>query len=234
LNFHPPPPGDILLWFIVFLFSLSCHESAHAWTSERFGDYTGRYQGRITLNPIPHIDIYGTIIFPLVGMISGAMLFGWAKPVQTNPLLWRDKKKANIMVSMAGPLSNFILAIIAFTIIKVLLITDVVEPGGGRFDLVQPTVNQASLLIPIAKLLSIMLTLNIVLGVFNLIPVPPLDGSHVLESLLPYEMAEAYAAIRPYGIFLLLALMLTGVLGYIINPVFNGLVYPLLFGSQYY
>jgi Zn-dependent protease len=226
-------PGDILLWFIVFLFSLSFHESAHAWTSERFGDYTGRYQGRITLNPIAHIDIYGTIIFPLVGLMSGAMLFGWAKPVQTNPLLWRDKKKANIMVSMAGPASNFILAIIAFTIIKALLIYGVVDygmgPGSGPFDIVAPTPNQPSILIPIAKLLSIMLELNVVLGVFNLIPVPPLDGSHVLESLLPYEMAQAYAAIRPYGIFLLLGLMVLGVFGYIIGPVFK-LVFALLFG----
>jgi len=225
-------PGDILLWFIVFLFSLSFHESAHAWTSERFGDYTGRYQGRITLNPLAHIDIYGTIIFPLVGIISGAMLFGWAKPVETNPLLWRDKTKANIMVSLAGPVSNFILAIVAFIIIKVLLITGVVMRGGGYFDLVQPAFNQPSILIPIAKLLSILLQLNIVLGVFNLIPVPPLDGSHVLESLLPYEMAQAYAAIRPYGIFLLLALMVTGVLGYIIGPV-DSLVEMLLFGGQY-
>ena len=227
------PPGDILLWFIVFLFSLSCHESAHAWTSEKFGDYTGRYQGRITLNPIPHIDIYGTIIFPLVGMISGAMMFGWAKPVQTNPLLWRDKKKANIMVSMAGPASNFIIAIVAFTIIKVLLISQVVEPGTGSFDIVRPAFNQPTLMIPIAKLLSILLELNVLLGVFNLIPIPPLDGSHVLESLLPYEMAQAYAAIRPYGVFLLLALMLTPVLGYIIGPVFR-VVFMLLFGSQYY
>ena len=219
------------------MFSLSFHESAHAWTSERFGDYTGRYQGRITLNPLPHIDIFGTIIFPLVGILSpgGAMLFGWAKPVQTNPLLWRDKKKANIMVSMAGPASNFILAIIAFTVIKVLLIYGVVDyalglPGSGPFDIVAPTPNQPSILIPIAKLLSILLELNIVLGVFNLIPVPPLDGSHVLESVLPYEMAEAYAAIRPYGIFLLVGLMLLGVFDYIISPVFR-LVFTLLFGS---
>jgi Zn-dependent protease len=229
-------PGDILLWFIVFLFSLSFHESAHAWTSERFGDYTGRYQGRITLNPLPHIDIFGTIIFPLVGILSpgGAMLFGWAKPVETNPLLWRDKKKANIMVSMAGPVSNFILAIIAFTIVKVLLIYGVFDNGlvlgSGPFDIVVPTPNQPSVLVPIAKLLSILLELNIVLGVFNLIPVPPLDGSHVLESLLPYEMAEAYAAIRPYGIFLLVGLMLLGVFSYVISPVFY-VVNLLLFGT---
>jgi Zn-dependent protease len=229
-------PGDILLWFIVFLFSLSCHESAHAWTSERFGDYTGRYQGRITLNPIPHIDIFGTIIFPLVAILSpgGAMLFGWAKPVQTNPLLWRDKKKANIMVSMAGPASNFILAIIAFAIIKILLISAVVGPAtgpdAGRFDIVLPTANQPGILIPIAKLLSILLELNVVLGVFNLVPVPPLDGSHVLESLLPYEMSQAYSAIRPYGIFLLVGLMLLGVFDFIIRPVFD-FVFMLLFGG---
>lgn len=218
------PPGDILLWFVVFLFSLSFHEAAHAWTSLRYGDDTGKLQGRITLNPLPHIDPFGTVLFPLVGMMAGGMMFGWAKPVMTNPLLWRDKKKANIMVSAAGPISNFILMTIAFILIKVLLVTNVMQLNffntGGPFNIIVPSAAESSsYLLPISTILSVFLTLNILLGIFNLLPIPPLDGSHVLESLLPPALAEGYEQIRPYGFLLLIALMYLGVFQYIINPV---------------
>lgn len=218
------PIGDLIVWFVVFLFSLSFHESAHAWTSERFGDYTGRYQGRITLNPIAHIDPIGTLVIPLMGFMSGGIaMFGWAKPVETNPLLWRDKTKANIMVSAAGPISNFILATVALITIKILLALEILRPPfrgeGGPFDFVVPTAADAGFLNPLATLLCIFLILNVTLGIFNLIPIPPLDGSHVLESLLPYEMSQAYAQIRPYGFILLLALIWTPVVGWIMNPV---------------
>jgi Zn-dependent protease len=220
-------PVYLVLWFIVFLFSLSFHEASHAWTSEKFGDSTGRDQGRITLNPMAHIDLFGTIIFPLVGMFGGRM-FGWAKPVQTNPLAWRDKTKANIMVSAAGPASNAILAIIAFVTLKIMLLTGVVIPVGQFTQLVGPLTTQASLLVPISKLLSIMLSLNIMLCLFNFIPVPPLDGSHILESLLPYEMAQAYNQIRPFGAILLVALVLMGVFRFIFDPVYVVVVTALL------
>ncbi|HYP29449.1 MAG TPA: site-2 protease family protein [Blastocatellia bacterium] len=223
--------GDLVIWFVVFLFSLSVHEAAHAWTSERFGDDTGRHMGRITLNPLPHIDPIGTIVFPLIGMLSGGIaMFGWAKPVMTNPLLWRDKTKANIMVSAAGPISNFILVVIAFVVLKALLVSDVVAPARSLsyFSLVTPVAAQAAILEPLSKLLSIMLLLNTTLGVFNLIPIPPLDGSHVLESILPYEMAKAYEQIQPYGFILLIALMFTGVFGMILVPILNFVVRLLL------
>jgi Zn-dependent protease len=225
---------DIVIWFAVFLFSIAFHESAHAWTSERFGDPTARHLGRVTLNPIPHIEIFGTVLFPLIGLISGGMMIGWAKPTPVNPLLWRDKKKANILVSAAGPISNAILATVAFVIIKLLIVSRVLglPVNGGPFDLVGPLTNQASLLVPISKLLSVMLTLNIALGIFNLFPVPPLDGSHVLESVLPPPMAEAYDQIRPFGFILLIALIYFGVFGFIFNPIMSGIIY-LLFGSPY-
>lgn len=216
--------GNLIIWFIVLLFSLSFHEAAHAWTSEKFGDSTGRYQGRITLNPIAHIDPFGTILFPLVSALSGIPLLGWAKPVQTNPLLWRDKTKANISVSAAGPISNFILAAIAFVVIKSLITLDVVELRGGYYTLVQPIADQGSFLAPLCVLLSVMLLLNIGLGVFNLIPVPPLDGSHVLEELLPASMSEGYAQIQPYGFLLLYGLMFLGVFRAIFIPVFQFVV----------
>ena len=219
--------GNLIIWFIVLLFSLSFHEAAHAWTSYRFGDDTGRLQGRITLNPIHHIDPIGTILFPIMSALTSIPLFGWAKPVQTNPLLWRDKKKANIMVSAAGPLSNFILATVAFVVIKALIISGSIFLRGGYYTLVQPTPNQPAFMAPLAVFLSVMLLLNVLLGVFNLIPVPPLDGSHVLEELLPRQMAEAYYQIRPYGFILLLALMLLGVFGAILTPVYNAVLYLL-------
>jgi len=224
--------GDLAIWFVVFLFSLSFHEAAHAWTSERFGDDTGRHMGRITLNPLPHIDPIGTLVFPMIGMLSGGFaMFGWAKPVLTNPLLWRDKTKANIMVSAAGPISNFILATISFVILKMMLLNGiVVAQPVSYYNLVAPLADQAAFLEPLSKLLSVMLSLNVTLGVFNLIPIPPLDGSHVLESLLPYEMAKAYEQIQPYGFILLIGLMFTGVFGMILNPILF-FVIQMLFGQ---
>ena len=211
--------GFMAIWFVVFLLSLSFHESAHAWTSERFGDDTGRLQGRITLNPLAHIDPIGTIVFPLIGMLTSVPLLGWAKPVQTNPLRWRDKTKANISVSAAGPISNFILMILAFVVLKVLIAANVLgfNPlyGGNLYRAIGSAPGQPAFVEPLAMFLTIMLILNLALGVFNLIPVPPLDGSHVLESLLPVQMADAYAQIRPYGFLLLMALMYFGVLNFI-------------------
>jgi Zn-dependent protease len=217
--------GHLLLWFIVLVFSLSFHEAAHAWTSERFGDYTGRYQGRITLNPLAHIDPVGTVLFPIAGAITGFPLLGWAKPVQTNPLLWRDKTRANISVSAAGPISNFILMTVAFFIIKAMMMGGILRLQGGTiYTVFVPAPGQPGFMEPIAVILSVLLFLNLALGVFNLIPIPPLDGSHVLESVLPYEMAEAYAQIRPYGFLLLLLLLWTPVLGWIFNPLANILI----------
>jgi Zn-dependent protease len=215
--------GNLIIWFIVLLFSLSFHEAAHAWTSEKFGDDTGRHQGRITLNPMAHIDPIGTVLFPIIGAVTGFPLLGWAKPVQTNPLLWRDKTKANISVSAAGPISNFILAAVTFIIIKTLLVSGVMTfPRRIDFyNVIAPFPDAAAFLTPLAVFLSIMLLLNVSLGVFNLIPVPPLDGSHVLEELLPYNMAQAYEQIRPYGFLLLMALLYLGVFSFIIGPVYQ-------------
>ena len=214
--------GFVIIWFVVFLFSLSFHESAHAWMSERFGDDTGRHQGRITLNPIPHIDPIGTILFPLISMFTSVPLLGWAKPVQTNPLLWRDKTKANISVSAAGPISNFILMTIAFIILKALILSGILRFNPALrniYDVIAPAPGQPAFMQPLAMFLSVMLMLNLALGVFNLIPIPPLDGSHVLEELLPHPMQEAYYQLRPYGFLLLMALLYLGALSLIFQPI---------------
>ena len=214
--------GFLIIWFVVFLFSLSFHEASHAWTSEKFGDDTGRHQGRITLNPIAHIDPIGTIVIPLFMMFTSVPLLGWAKPVQTNPLLWRDKTRANISVSAAGPISNFILVVIAFTIMKVLIVAGTLTLNREYrtiYDVIGPSAGQPAFVQPLALFLGVTLMLNLALGIFNLIPIPPLDGSHVLEELLPPPMAHAYEQIRPYGFLLLIALLYMKVLNYIFEPI---------------
>ncbi|MBP6822759.1 MAG: site-2 protease family protein [Acidobacteria bacterium] len=221
------PIGDLILYFVAFIFSLSVHESAHAITSYWFGDDTAQLQGRISLNPMVHIDPIGTLAIPLLGFITVASglppLIGWAKPVDVNPLRWRNKDLANITVSAAGPISNLILALICFTVLKVMMLSGTVVPGfgqGGRFNLVTPLIEQSSsLLMPICTFLSVMLLLNVSLAVFNLIPIPPLDGSHVLETLLPESFRPLYDQIKPYSFFILIGLLWLGVLSYVFNPV---------------
>ncbi len=224
------PIGDLILWFVVFLFSLSFHEAAHAWTSERFGDDTGRLQGRISLNPMAHIDPVGTILFPLMGFmrIGGFFFFGWAKPVETNPLRWRNKDLANISVSAAGPISNLILAAIAFVLLRMMIGTKNYLPAmysGGPFDLVVPAPGAPDWMLPMGTMVSALLLTNVSLAVFNLIPIPPLDGSHILYTLLPDSLKDAYSTLSQYGFILLIALSALGVFGAIIGPVRDFVTY---------
>ena len=210
--------AQVFIGFTVLLFSLTIHEAAHAWTAERFGDSTARYLGRVTLNPIPHIDIFGTIVFPLVGLISGGMMFGWAKPVPVNTSQMRDRKLGDICTSLAGPTSNAILAVIFFIFLKIIFHSSLVWPSSlGQLEE------------PLDLLLKIGLQLNIVLMVFNLLPIPPLDGSHVLRNFLSGGAADIYdRIIQPYGFLILIALLMSGVLSNILNPILNfvfGLLY---------
>ncbi len=199
----------IPIFFVVFLFSLSFHESAHAWMADKFGDPTGRYLGRVTLNPLAHIDLFGTILFPLVCMLTpGAMMFGWAKPVPVNTMNMRDQRMGDIWVSLAGPLSNGILLVIFFLLAKFLFVSPIIDPSIF-----------GSLYRPIKAMVETGLTLNVVLMIFNLIPIPPLDGSHVLRNLLSGSAAELYERVEAYGGILLLLLVFTGVTGMIVQPV---------------
>jgi Zn-dependent protease len=199
---------EILYQMIAFLFAISVHESAHAWTASRCGDPTARMLGRVSLNPIRHIDLFGTIILPLVAAISHIPLLGWAKPTPVDPRNFRHPMLDDILTSVAGPVSNFIVATGALLLLGSIslssasgraLVIGLVAGGDGA--------GPDSALAPVAMLLFEMMFINIVLAVFNLIPVPPLDGSHVLRHFLPDSARMVYDRI---GIFALLALVYLG------------------------
>jgi Zn-dependent protease len=225
---------DILFKLIVFLFAISFHESAHAWMANRCGDPTARMLGRISLNPIKHIDPLGTIVLPLVAMLTHIPVLGWAKPTPVDPRNFRNPVMDDILTSVVGPISNFIIASGAVLILAVVSLTsqighDIVHnmPWAyltNNLDVLASQTN--SWLMPISLLTYELMVINLVLGVFNLIPVPPLDGSHVLRHLLPEPVRRVYDTM---GWFALLALVYFGgnFLGLLIFPVlgvFNSLL----------
>jgi Zn-dependent protease len=198
--------AQIFIAFIVLLFSLTVHEMAHAWTADRLGDPTARLLGRVSLNPIVHADLIGTIVFPLMAMVSGVPLIGWAKPVPVNTRHLRHPRRDYMIVAAAGPASNLAMAILAAVLLRVLPISPV-------------TLGEPNVSAPVAALLGQALRLNVLLAVFNMIPIPPLDGGNVLSGLLPGRVAYRFNAIvRPYGFLLLYALMLTRGFEYLVIP----------------
>ena len=198
--------AQIFIAFIVLLFSLTVHEMSHAWTADRLGDPTARLLGRVSLNPMVHADLIGTIVFPLLAMVSGVPLIGWAKPVPVNPRQLRQPRRDYVLVAAAGPASNLAMAVTAATVLRLLPVSPV-------------TIGEPNVSAPIAALLSQALRLNVLLAVFNMIPIPPLDGGNVLSGLLPARVAFRFNAIlRPYGFLILYALMLTRGFEYLVIP----------------
>jgi len=209
---------EILYQMIAFLFAISVHESAHAWTASRCGDPTARMLGRVTLNPIRHIDPIGTIVMPLVAAVTGFNVLGWAKPTPVDPRNFRRPVLDDILTSVAGPISNFIVAAIALVLLGAISLSS--ESGRSMVTAVQGGYSDSfagSPFTPVAMLLYELMLINIVLAVFNLIPVPPLDGSHVLRHFLSDSARMAYDRI---GIFGLLALvyLAPGLLNSLITP----------------
>lgn len=196
---------------VALVFSLSVHESAHAWTSNYFGDDLARLQGRISLNPMSHVDPIGTLLFPALAFFTGAPLIGWAKPTPVNPFRWRNKRVANFWVSIAGVICNFMIAIVSGIILRVLLAANVLELGGGRYGMGAESASHSLIAEGAVQLLLIFFTLNVALGVFNLIPIPPLDGSKILQSILPPSFESGFEALERFGFILLILAMFTGV-----------------------
>lgn len=208
--------GQFILYMVALIFSLSVHESAHAWMSNRFGDDLARLQGRISLNPVAHVDPIGTLLFPAISYFTGAPLIGWAKPTPVNPLKWRNKRVANFWVSAAGAISNFIIAFMAGFSIRVLYSLGIVGISNGGLS---PLNTDSTIATGAVELLMVFFILNVALGVFNLLPIPPLDGSKVLASILPPSFEPGIEALERFGFLLLFIAVFTGVLGVIFRVV---------------
>jgi Zn-dependent protease len=204
---------DVLIpAFVILVASLSFHEAAHAWTANRLGDPTARQLGRLTLNPLAHIDLIGTVLFPLVAMYSGFPLIGWAKPVPVNVHNLRSPRRDFAIVALAGPVSNLILAI-PFALLLAVAMPD----AEYRFA------NQGA-----AGIIYLAVLINVLLAVFNMIPVPPLDGGNVLAGFVSEPVARMIDAMRPWGFLLLYVLMFAGILDRFVRPVANAILELLL------
>jgi len=215
----------------VILFAISFHESAHAYAALRFGDTTARDLGRISLNPIRHIDPFGSVLLPIMlyFLSNGRFIFGAAKPTPVDLRNTKDPRMANLVVSAAGPVSNFLLASVGIVLLRILRLVDqrtIVDLA----EAVQGHHFAAGALAPIAYVLFSFVMVNVSLGVFNLIPIPPLDGSGVVVSVFGPPVARLYATIAPFGFLILILLISTPFLGWVFAP-FGRLALRLIFGG---
>jgi len=208
LDLSPLGILSVLLQVLIILFSLSVHESAHAWTADKLGDPTARMLGRITLNPLPHMDILGTLILPLAMALMGGPIFGWAKPVPVISRNFKHIRRDEALVGIAGPISNLLLCAAATVALGIWMAAT--SPATLSAQLQTPYTGPWWVLR--------LAFLNLVLAAFNLIPIPPLDGSWVLSALLPFGVHRFYEEIRRFGPFLLLLLFFTPILSIILTP----------------
>ncbi|HEX5035546.1 MAG TPA: site-2 protease family protein [bacterium] len=197
--------AQFLVFFPVFLFSLSFHEASHAWMANRLGDPTAKMMGRLTLNPLAHIDWIGTVLFPLMMfLLPGLLLFGWARPVPVDSRNLRGGRTGTLKVAAAGPISNVLLACLFAGLVHLLIRTPVRSEIWGL----------------IAQILETGVLLNLMLACFNLIPIPPLDGSGVMEGILPARWLAGYERFTRYGFLILIACLYLGVFRYLLIPVY--------------
>jgi Zn-dependent protease len=223
--------AQFVLFMVALVFSLSVHESAHAFASNYFGDDLARLQGRISLNPAVHVDPIGTLLFPAIAFFTGMPLIGWAKPTPVNPLRWRNKRLANFWVSIAGVMCNAVIAIVAGILMRVLAEAGFINLRLNRYYGLSAKATGASLLAEGGvQLLMTFFTLNVGLAIFNLLPIPPLDGSKVLSSILPPSFEPALDALDRFGYILLIVAMFTGVFGVIFSIIMPLVSYPFMIG----
>jgi Zn-dependent protease len=207
----------LIIYAVPVLFAITVHEVAHGWIASKLGDQTAKIMGRLTLNPIKHIDLVGTIIVPVMTLLVSPFILGWAKPV---PVDWRNLKRPKhdmAWVAIAGPSANLVMMIIWAVLAKLIIVS-----GLGNYHYS----------VPIIAMAMVGIGINIVLMVLNLIPIPPLDGSRVLSALLPPKAAYQYNRLEPYGLIIVLLLLFSGVLGKFFFPTvdyFNSVVKSLIF-----
>jgi Zn-dependent protease len=211
----------IIISLFVILFAITIHESAHGWAAYKLGDPTAHIMGRITLNPVPHIDPIGTVLMPAILIIMGAPPFGWAKPVPVNPANLKNPKRDNMLISAAGPAANLLAAFVSLIAIVLL---KAINPNTSYF-IRSFLMGRGSLqggfhpLEGLALILFYAVFLNVLLAVFNLIPIPPLDGSGIVTGFLSDEASRMYDKIRPFGFIIILGLLYLGLLNLIIRPI---------------
>ncbi len=197
-------PQKIAIWALPVLFAITVHEVAHGYVARRLGDRTAQMLGRLTLNPLKHIDPVGTVLVPLIMLLlPGGFLFGWAKPVPVDYRNLGNPKRDMAIVAAAGPLSNLVMAIgwVLLLRLSVAFLNTLPWAAQPLFFMAQAGV-----------------AINLILMVLNLVPVPPLDGGRVLTGMLPNRQAARFAALEPYGLMIVLALLMTGVLGRLLQP----------------
>lgn len=198
---------QLLISLPVLIFSIVVHEVAHAYVARTQGDNTAFMLGRITLNPLPHLDPLGSVLLPGIMALTGGPILGWAKPVPVNPRNFRSYKRGDILVSLAGIASNLVLAVLFTLLLAATLAAAAAFPGALRLWAVLGAMFQAGIFI------------NFLLALFNLLPVPPLDGSHVMMHLLPVKLAVKYRELGRYGMLILFALLFLGALSFVFLPV---------------
>jgi Zn-dependent protease len=197
---------QIVVKIMALLMAVTVHEMAHGWVAHRLGDPTPAHRGRITLNPVAHIDIFGTIVLPaLLLVMNSPFLLGWAKPVPINPGYFRNPRKGMAMVALSGPASNLVMGFVAGVLLK------------AHFLWPDSMGNVAA---PLYSFLAHAVGVNVVLAVFNMLPVPPLDGGHFLQGVLPRDTARFLDRIEPYGMLIIIALLYLGVLNVILKPIY--------------
>jgi len=217
--------SHLIIYMVVLLLAISAHEAGHAWMSHKFGDDTAYMLGRVTLNPVAHTDPIGTLLIPIISFLFGAAggalgsipLIGWGKPTPVNPSNWTNYKLANVMVSVAGVLANLILLTIGIVLAKVLM-----TQGFTPADFFSRANN------PIIIFVTYLMTLNLSLFVFNLLPFPPLDGSKILSTFLPASFEPVFNLLEQYGFLILMALIYIGVFSLILHPFRLALAYILM------
>jgi Zn-dependent protease len=196
---------EVLIQIVVLIASLSVHEAAHAWAADRLGDPTARHLGRLSLNPVVHVDPIGTLLFPLISLLTNLPLIGWAKPVPVDFRHLKHPKRDFALIAAAGPASNLLMAIAGAVILAVM-------PNAPPGDIAGGAVTE-----PLVALFRGFVIINVLLAIFNMLPVPPLDGGNVLIGVLPRAGAQLVEQLRPYGFLILYALMLTGALNFLLG-----------------